>query len=238
MKNYVKVYEGYQVPDGSKYFIEESAIQRAGFYKWSANELMFFSVSDCRGWMKSINSEVPSCAIELPEEQDLPSWGDAPSSTAVWIIANDSRIKADWFEHDAKEDKYLSVDGQGLWWPGDSENMEVHYQPAIIQPELQGWMPEVGVGCEVLHDKRWIKCFYIGFDINHDHVYQFASDFGIHKCYMNAFRPLKTQQEKDREALYLAVIDACTPIHKDDFNINEIVGALFYAGFTAPKAGE
>ena len=48
----------------------------------------------------------------------------------------------------------------------------------------------------------------------------------------------KTAEEKKREAFNLAVIDACMPIHKDDFNINEIAGALRHAGFTAPEGGE
>lgn len=67
MKKYVKEYAGFQVPNGAKYFTEDSRNQGAGFYKWSDNELMFFSVSNCRGWVKSVNSEIPSCAIELPE---------------------------------------------------------------------------------------------------------------------------------------------------------------------------
>jgi len=49
------------------------------------------------------------------------------------------------------------------------------------------------------------------------------------------FRPLKTQEQKDREAFHMAVIDACMGIHKDDFNIDEIAGALYHADFKAPE---
>lgn len=171
--NYVKEYAGFQVPDGAKYFAGDSRIQRVGFYKWNADELMFYSVSNYGKWEKSINSEVPSWAIELPE---------AP----------------------------------------------------------QEWMPDVGEECEVLHYDKWIKCFYIGFDINHDHVYQFASDFGIHKSYLNVFRPLKTQQEKGREAFAKCLVKVLNSVPNGTSlsDLHTMAEKAYDAGFTAPKASD
>ena len=76
--------------------------------------------------------------------------------------------------------------------------------------------------------------------IDKDGNYVFQNDKST--CYYSdpaiEFRPLKTDEQKKREAFYLAVVDACMPIHSDDFNIDEIAGALRHAGFTAPEGGE
>ena len=73
--------------------------------------------------------------------------------------------------------------------------------------------------------------------IDKDGNYVFQNDKST--CYYSdpaiEFRPLKTDEQKKREAFYLAVVDACMPIHSDDFNIDEIAGALRHAGFTAPE---
>lgn len=102
----------------------------------------------------------------------------------------------------------------------------------IPLPEEPKWMPVAGKGCEVFHDDKWIECFYIGFDINNDHVYQFASDFGMHKSYLNVFRPLKTAEEKKREAF----IERAKPIldKHGDSGHKAFFGAMFDDGFTAP----
>jgi hypothetical protein len=104
----------------------------------------------------------------------------------------------------------------------------------------QYWQPAVGESCQytttfftmqpkvgvcsiiaVYKDKVWI-------DIKGNNEYVINTN-------SIKFFPLKTAKELEREALHLAVIDACMPIHSDDFNIDEIAGALFHAGFTAPK---
>jgi hypothetical protein len=179
MKAYVKVYEGYQVPEGATHFSFETKNEHAAF--WGA---------DCMWVVFGGNAEeykadsIPKDAIELPE------------ATQEW-------------------------NGEGL--------------------------PPVGCECEIKcfykSGSGWKKCYIVGStkDDNHLVVHTYYDDelnFAVKHTGDVKFRPLKTQQEKDREALYLAVIDACTPIHKDDFNIDEIVGALFHAGFTAPKADE
>ena len=65
----VTEYEGHKVPEGATHYASESTIQRAGFYKHNKIRPFFYSVNRF-GWVKSINKEIPSFAIELPEQQE------------------------------------------------------------------------------------------------------------------------------------------------------------------------
>lgn len=173
MKNYVKEFKGYKVPEGATHYNSESISYVEGFYKYDNNKVIF-----------------------------------APAETLEWLIEDNPQ-----------------------WIPIN----------AIELPEApQEWMPEVGEECEVLdtcyahpkHSEVKVKGFYnkqvwLTLPSGEDRVVLIAN------C---KFRPLKTQQEKDREAFVeLGMSKFGTFRSNRDF-----LAALFDDGarFTELKAGE
>ena len=71
-------------------------------------------------------------------------------------------------------------------------------------------------------------------------IFVYDDNYNFSDCYPSEyFRPLKTQQEKDREAFKLAVGVAILDAElTGGEKVSMIANALFDAGFTAPKAGE
>ncbi|MEH6451265.1 MAG: hypothetical protein V7765_21565 [Oleispira sp.] len=113
-----------------------------------------------------------------------------------------------------------------------------------MRPEQQednaGWLPVVGEECEVKYfhesEYKWEKCFVIGntkddkcFVIN---VYH---DDSLHFAFKQSgsleFRPLKTDEQKDKEAFDLKAYK----VYRSCMTYNEFATALFKAGFTAPE---
>ncbi len=173
MKNYVKKFCGHDVPVGATHFVDDSPSQREGFYKWDANELMFFSVGNYRGWVESIRSEIPDSAIELPEE---------PKSE---------------------------------------------------------WMPEVGDECEMLDDRgQWVAVNIFAEYDGFIHGWHKERTTPYYSNDLSEFRPLKTQQEKDREAF---INTAIRSIDTTKFSIGQmdivskVINQLAVARFIAPK---
>jgi hypothetical protein len=113
------------------------------------------------------------------------------------------------------------------------------------QEDNAEWVPAFGDECLVNYTYEYghMKVFHglealiIGVcnDTNGDEVFTASTTSGFVSLKANGFLPLKTDEQKAKEAFYLAVVDACIPIHSDDFNIDEIAGALRHAGFTAPE---
>lgn len=112
----VTMYEGHEVPDGATYYTEESACQRAGFYKWAGGQLMFKSIAFHRTWVKSINSEIPSCAIELPEEP-MPS-------KAEWMpeVGDEIQICFDNVDRELLGDNEVGINGNLVTFIGSLVN--------------------------------------------------------------------------------------------------------------------
>tara|TARA_R110002126_G_scaffold101189_2_gene233180 strand:+ start:691 stop:1212 length:522 start_codon:yes stop_codon:yes gene_type:complete len=114
-----------------------------------------------------------------------------------------------------------------------------------MRPEVpQVWMPEVGGEYEVMHYNELLQCKYVGLGIGNEHVFQITSGakrgvldrlIGTH-----GFRPLKTQQEKDREAFIELGMDIITSAkgYSDIVQLPNMLSILFNAKFAAPKAGE
>lgn len=110
----------------------------------------------------------------------------------------------------------------------------------IELPEAQEWngegLPPVGTVCEVNIGATDVfevaTIMYISNQIVISSVggHEFSSQASITK-----FRPLKTQQEKDREAFVECVKQLLPKSDTDDLILS---GKLFDLGFTAPKAGE
>jgi hypothetical protein len=103
---------------------------------------------------------------------------------------------------------------------------------AVELPEAK-WEPAVGEECEVWHGEEWMKCLFIGRGLEDHYIYQLTEVYrfelnGDHD--LKAFRPLKTQHEKDREAFFEKALVVSKKLSIDDF-----LSELFDVGFTAPK---
>jgi hypothetical protein len=125
-------------------------------------------------------------------------------------------------------------------WPiGDKSAFVISYGDLKELPEAK-WEPVVGEYYLVKHAGTFVNCFYIGKDIDGRFAYQVTEGKDVYELdstdLSSNFKPLKSAEEIARDAFNSAVIDALLPIHNEDFNIDEIAGALFHADFTAPKA--
>ena len=82
----VTEYEGHKVPEGATHYASESRFQRAGFYKHNKIRPFFYSVNLFKEWVESISKEIPSFAIEIPDQQeDNAEWVPAVGCGAeVW----------------------------------------------------------------------------------------------------------------------------------------------------------
>tara|TARA_R110000772_G_C13310322_1_gene440468 strand:+ start:45547 stop:46284 length:738 start_codon:yes stop_codon:yes gene_type:complete len=245
MKKYVKEYKGHQVPEGADSFGEKNDFfPQNCFYKDSGSKV--FVVNQ---WMKTLSQRKD--LIPLPEARQELDWSAAPSDVAVWITANDSRIRAGWFEYDKKREVFMACDGSGTWWPASSENMEVHYQPTTSQSEPVKWngegLPPVSTVCEFIHSG--ISSWQYGEVIYHldnkivlkSNEEMWSDTHGIAIIHIDnslKFRPLKTQQEKKREAFINAVAGEFLDGEFDRRTIESIASRLFRAEFAAPKAAD
>ena len=122
-------------------------------------------------------------------------------------------------------------------WCGQAVFQRSCHPHAIELPEApQDWMPEVGVECEVMTGPlEWSECIadYIGSEFI---VYTANSVEG--SSIKKFFRPLKTQQEKDREAFIKLALKLGEQQFDKGISIDDVYGNMFDKGFTAPKAGD
>lgn len=97
-------------------------------------------------------------------------------------------------------------------------------------------LPPVGCICSVMHKRQVVECKYIGEGLGDEFIYQiYSGDLQgiIGRCIGRPqFLPLKTQQEKDREAFIECVKQLLPKSDTDDLILS---GKLFDLGFTAPK---
>ena len=128
---------------------------------------------------------------------------------------------------------------QGATWRKCSRGMP---RQAIELPEApQEWngegLPPVGAECVMSYDgNNWVECVI---NYSSEHTVVCTNESGIELVYsikdIVMFRPLKTQQEKDREA-FVGSVKQLLPKSDDDDLI--LAGKLFELGFTAPKAAD
>jgi hypothetical protein len=117
---------------------------------------------------------------------------------------------------------------------------------AIELPEEQSqeWvdgLPSVGCECLTLHKGDLVECLYVGKGIGEEYIYQVTS--GCHRGEIDRligsprFRPLKTQEQKDREAF----ASECAKYIDMPFDEGGqvVLTGVFYklldAGFKAPE---
>jgi hypothetical protein len=140
-------------------------------------------------------------------------------------------------------------DNEPEWYEVSAISTPLSQRGAIELPEApQEWngegLPPVGTVCEYqVHRSQFGKCLVMGYFeglvwmTSHHETSPYS---GCHTTLVGStltFRPLKTQQEKDREAF----IDAARKATNADVNdvvATDIFDDMYHAGFTAPKADD
>lgn len=243
MKNYVKEYKGHKVPEGAMYYGQDTEKYCEGWYMVdeSSGKIKYQPIDGSR-WDFG-HYGMPDSAIELPEESDLDiKWGDAPEcgcgNSWVWVIDNLSKHEPHWAR---KNDRghIVAFGGVPTWGKRAEENgrITVCRRPEQPMPSKAEWLPEVGEWCECYvwtttngGEKRWISLPVIG----HSKTSRSESCKGkagiiIDSCehdgkfiFCDEFRPLKTEEEKKREAIKEIVINS---IDTSKFKVSEM-GAI------------
>tara|TARA_R110000744_G_scaffold246942_1_gene363446 strand:+ start:13599 stop:14150 length:552 start_codon:yes stop_codon:yes gene_type:complete len=145
-------------------------------------------------------------------------------------------------------DYVFAVDNKKPEWVVISNILPLSSRPTIELPEAsQEWMPEVGANCDAV----WLElpdgggndfCAvtikgYFGDDVWFSKV-NGAGYSEVMKVTDCKFRPLKTQQEKDREAFIKLALKLGEQQFDKGISIDDVYGNMFDKGFTAPKAGD
>tara|TARA_R110000868_G_C10950936_1_gene767788 strand:- start:877 stop:1404 length:528 start_codon:yes stop_codon:yes gene_type:complete len=148
--------------------------------------------------------------------------------------------KGDWFRGFYKESDdalffYNCEDDNPKWRLIGCVSSDEKPSHVIQLPEApQEWIPEIGEECEVMTGPfEWSKCIadYIGSEF-----IVYTANSGEGSSIKKFFRPLKTQQEKEREAFELKAFE----ISEVGMSFHDLIGELFDNGarFTAPKAAD
>ena len=193
MKNYVKEYKGYKVPEGATHWLVN------GFAKWDDNKSI--SVIGCfqgATWKKCSYGMLPN-AIELPEApQEWNGEGLPPVGTLC-------TISADGFEYlfSAASNELSSI----------TENTELVVVGHCTRHDN-------GAECVTLmaRDSKDARGFTT---VNPDFV-----------------SPLKTQQEKDREAFVKGLVKVLNSVPNGASlsDLHTMAEKAYDAGYAAPKA--
>lgn len=179
------------------------------------------------------------------------NWDEQPSPDAVWIVDIRTEggvlIESGWYCLDV--DLYIMA-GTGRFWPKNKEDVaftvyrrEDCAVESLAEVEWNGeGLPPVGVECEIKYfhqdDHKWEKCYIVGETKDNKYlVINVYHDDSLHFAFKEKgsleFRPLKTQQEKEREAF----VDSVASLfgESDDMDIYGLAGVMFDLGYTAPK---
>lgn len=190
MKNYVKVFRGYDVPEGATHFTEFSREYHRGFFKLS-DGCWLFANAGYQDWhgQKSFRRSLPTEVIELPEEPKSEWNGEGLPPVGVECEATDH-----W--NDFERPVNLN-DGQQV-------KILMNYK-----------CPKTGTDGVIF---TWIE-----------RVDNIRAEWTGNEKH---FRPLKTEEEKKREAFIKGVKKLFPKMDSDDLIL---AVKLFDAGFTAPE---
>ena len=216
----VKPYLGHDVPKGARYYTQAAKDQAVYFYDRNCMPI----------GSKSAFVIHHSELVELPEEEAKPDWDNAPEwadrvmslgSFNYWCSVS-NYAEFDWYKVSGEERRFEA----GGVTIGDFELIEMRPE---VKPEV--WVPSSGKNCEAFHKNSWAKCFYVGVDVNGEHVYQVDSEFAMYGNRLNIFRPLKTQEEIEREAFEMEAFK----LFETGMSCHTLVKLMSSARFTAPK---
>lgn len=167
-----------------------------------------------------------------------------PDGATHYHMGNTSYFESFYYCDDSGTVMFFVVDklNKSTSWNRSNLNMPPMSVELPLATEID-WdgkgLPPIGCECDVSFSNQAFESGVVLFMGSEMAIINLNSaGYSEQHCHLNSteFRPLKTAEEKEREAFHLAVVNACMGIHKDDFNINEIAGVLFHAGFKAPKA--
>ena len=240
----VTTYEGHDVPEGATHYHKGNSGDIT-FYKMRKGEVEAYKEFQFE-WVFCPNGEHFTDSICLPEQPDLDiKWEDAPTDTAVWIQDDNAENGNDfsgWYEE--VEDRYIECAHSNFLRKSDM-CYTVHHHPEQPEPEVNApdkaeWMPEVGEECEVkeLKSVEWDKCLVMGefeglywVTVHHDTSPKSGSHCTIYSNLVE-FRPLKTAEEKKREAF----IDSAYELTMStDPKLKQVFTTMYECGFTAPE---
>jgi len=178
-------------------------------------------------------------------EMDI-KWEDAPDNSLVWVQDINPDCGNDlsgWFQE--MDDKYVEWGSRNFILKAD-ECYAVHRRhvadPVSAPAEF---VPTVGEECEFNYSplsdgSEWVRCFIVGNVKDGRRAFQEITSHGVKGVKvagsLGMFRPLKTEEEKAREAFIEDCFNA-TPLGKTDVYV-EMFGNMFDLGFTAPKGDE
>lgn len=238
----VKTYLGHDVPEGATHHSDGSPLDL--FYRFNSHKEAFYFNGK---WLRSNACAVyiKDNIIELPEEETKQDWDDAPEwadrlmqskngslffcSVEKYILTNGTNSPYATITFGATSDSYTI---------GEFKLIEMRQE---IKPQV--WMPAVGDECEVLilsqnTEKKWLKNTpaYLGRAL----AIMISANGGewCHGIDQIQFRPLKTQEEIDREEFKARVEKILSGIHKDDFTPREAAAVLDECGFEMPRGDE
>ena len=145
-------------------------------------------------------------------------------------------------------DYVFVVDNEDPEWVSLSDMLPLSIRGAVELPEepTQEWvdgLPPVGCECfvEYPYDDGCFKPFHgkkvtiLGYcsDSDGESVFTAHGSNGFIALYANGFRPLKTQEQKDREA-FIEWANKATNADGKDHTVVDLFNDLFDAGFKAP----
>jgi hypothetical protein len=160
-----------------------------------------------------------------------------PEGATYYNAANMFSPEA-FYNHDATARN--KVDSANGWMPHSGGLPTTAIELPEQQEDNAEWVPVVGELCEITYLDESVNCLYLGVDVMGNYAYQvssgeFRGSFST-EGERHYFRPLKTDEQKAKEAFKAA---ACKAIHESDSTYNDrlskITEVLFYAGFTAPE---
>jgi hypothetical protein len=118
-------------------------------------------------------------------------------------------------------------------WSEISHILPLSLRGAIELPEAK-WEPAVGEYYLVKHAGTFVNCFYIGKDIDGRFAYQVTEGKDVYELdstdLADNFKPLKSDEEIERDAFIAAFIQATSPFTSS----YDIAVSLFDADFKAP----
>ena len=243
----VKTYLGHTVPYGATHYLPEEGSRSAGFTKYKDQEWIYAD-ADSSIWIGHglFQRSIPKGAIELPKETK-PDWSSAPNDTAVWIQDNNPDAGNDiggWYRDLNSDNKYICFGFGHIKSINEGVRFKVHRRPKLEPEAWVDGLPPAGCECQA----TWLELpdgggndfcdviikGYFGGEVwfsKVNGVDGYSEVVNVADC---EFRPLKTQDEKDREA-FIEKAKSSIQLAKTGFTLEEIFTNLFNAGFTAPK---
>ena len=238
MKKYVTEYKGHKVPEGAEEVYFDGKNKPDFYLTTKAGQKLWTTCGSV--WLVMKDEDCIEGIVELPLATEI-DWDSAPEWADQCTFSNVTE-RMYW----ANAQQYTNVDtdlGRTVWefkkTGGALCNFNlIEMRPVEDKAEWDGkGLPPAGCECEIAiktPSPEWHKAA-INYISDDTCVYKRPTGECSRYTGSLLFRPLKTQEEKEREDFHLAVVDACMGIYTEDFDVDGVARILFKAGFTAPK---